>query len=219
MLTQEHIDKLHNDTSKYGAYIYYIANVLELYPNDRNRDRLFYKLIPEFRILKIKVVSVYNAYFEYLNFVNNPNDYHVETLESYSADGTKIEDEIYVHNYIREPSIIYGKNRSFYKNNVLVQSTVDPSPISPKYTNTLSYDYVDDVQEAMENGELDWKYLALDSPITVDDTEYNYVTSDYYVLETSDSPIAENPLVKVNQKSEYFYTLEEAMLFLKEFDC
>ena len=82
MLTQDNIDQMVTDL-RAGRIVtvFYIAHQIEL--RESYIDELFYKSHSDFRVLPLVVTDVKNAYLEYLNYVNRPEQYHVEQEEVY----------------------------------------------------------------------------------------------------------------------------------------
>lgn len=210
-----------NDT-----YLFYVAHMIE--PREGLLDEHIYKSASKFKVIKVKVTDIQNAYFEYLNYVNNSNNYHEETEESYYDCKTKYINRYIVPNgsgsYIKDfnprtPSIIYGYRRQIID---LVTKkfkiVTDPSPIKVKYTNLLQYqDLVgNDVNEIFNSGALDWKYKKLSKVAVVDGIKYNYITSDWYILDIENFPRTEKPLINTKQISCYFTTLTDAFNYIDQ---
>lgn len=226
MLTQYDIDKLMqsiqagNDT-----YLYYVAHMIE--PREGFLDELIYKSVSRFKVIKIKVTGIQNAFFEYLNYKENPDNYHVEEEECYYDISSK-----YIHYYItpngtgnyskdfnsRMPSMIYGYKRKLYKDGNLYKDIVDPSPIKEVYTNAIEYGDCTPAQalSQLNAGNLDWKYRKLTNGENVDGIIYDYVTSDWYVLDVENFPRTEKPLININQKTAYFMDHESAEFAIQQ---
>lgn len=225
MLTERDLDflmrniQLGNDT-----YIYYVAHMIE--PREGLLDEHSFKSNSQFKVIKLKLVGVQNAYFEYLNFVNHPENYHTEEEECYYDYRTK-----YINYYTtpnaansynkeftpRMPSIIYGYRRKIYDTAEHVEKEInDPSPIKVQYPHTLTYgDYLpSQVQNALDTHKLDWKYRKLEHSELVDDIEYNYISSYWYILDIENFPKVEKPLIHVKQYSSYFTDLASAFNYL-----
>lgn len=226
MLTQDNIDQMVTDL-RAGRIVtvFYIAHQIEL--RESYIDELFYKSHSDFRVLPLVVTDVKNAYLEYLNYVNRPEQYHVEQEEVYIDNNVK-----YVHYYTvknpkdqynkeftaREPSAIYGRKRMIYKDDVLKMEYNDPSFVRPVYTNILTWGNrsQQDCLNIFNNGGLSWKYVKLDEPINADNILYNYVTSNYYVLDTPYFPRIEKHMVNITEKTSFFINKWEAMNYLEE---
>lgn len=227
MLTQNNIDEIMQRLqSGRKAYIYYVASAVEM--REGYIEELKFKSIPEYRCIRLEVTDIENAYIEYRNFKNHPEQYHIEEEELWYDTKTK-----YVHYYMvpnsegpyekdinpRMPSNIYGYKRHLYSKGTLVQDTIDPSPIKEVYTNAIQY-YNKSTVEAKalyDDGKLDWKYIYLPNGIVVDGIEYSYLTSDYYILDIKNFPRVEKPLVNVNQKTPFYMTNEDAQSAISEF--
>ena len=226
MLNQKDIDQLMlNIQSGAGAYLYYIAHRVEC--RETHIDEYQYKSAQDFRVLKLKVNNVSNAYFAYLDFIEHPEDYHTEQEEAYNDEFTK-----YVYYYTvpnievpytkdlnpRVPSMIFGLRRKLYKSGILIGDYSDPSPIKPKYTNNLEYGNLDQAQieSKYEHGDLDWKYMKLRSPLDDDGILYNYITSNWYILDIENFPRVEKPLINTEQKTAYFINNYDAQSYLKQ---
>ena len=229
MLTENQIDKLMQSIRGDGnSYVYYIAHRVEC--REGYIDELVYKSVPKFRVLKLKVRNIINAYFELLKFKNYPGNYHTESEETYLEDGSK-----YVYYYTvpngsdhytkdlnpRIPSAIYGVRRILWREGKVVGDYSDPSPIKEVYKNNLSYgDYKPNkVLTELNAGRLAWKYLKLDEPLLVDAIKFNYVTSDWYILDIENFPRTEMHLVNTKQKTAFFMTNEEAQSYVKQLEA
>lgn len=226
MLTQKDIDNLMlKIQSNIDAYVYYIAHMVEC--REGYIDEYHYKSAQDFRVLKLKVNNITNAYFKYLEFVDHPEKFHTEKEESYSDEFTKY---VYYYNvpttrppYDRDlnpriPSAIYGMRRILYKSGVVVGDYTDPSPIKPLYTNTPIYGDYDQgiVTEKLNDGKLDWKYIKLSRPLSDDGINYRFITSDWYILDIENFPRTEMPLINVKQKTAYFMTNNAAQSYMRE---
>lgn len=227
MLTQSDIDGL-MDLIQYDspAYIYYIAHMSEVRQTS-STDKCVYKDISDFKVIKVRVSDIQNAYFEYLNYLNNPDDYHTESEECYYAPDSK-----YMHYYItknlddnynldinpRIPSIIYGCKRLIYTINGYTNEVTDPSPIKPIYTNSLEYSNKtkEQVNSDFDNNKLNWKYIKLNSPESVDGVDFNFVTSDWYILTLQNFPTIEKPLININRCNEYFINIDDAFRYIEQ---
>ena len=77
MLKEADIDKLMlNIQSGRDAFVYYIAHNVEC--REGIIDELSYKSIPRFRVIKLIVNNIYNAYFELLKYYEHPENYYTE---------------------------------------------------------------------------------------------------------------------------------------------
>ena len=227
MLTEKDLDLLMQQIqSGQDVYLYYVAHMIE--PREGLMDEHFFKSLSKFKVIKIQLTGIQNAYFEYLNYVENPSNYHVETEESYYDCRSK-----YIHYYTvpnakesydnefnpRMPSIIYGYRRKFRD---LVKhedkEMSDVSPVKIKYTNALYYGdkNSDEVTDAFTDGKLDWKYRKLNNPESVDGIEFNYITSNWYILDIKNFPTVEKPLINTQQYCSYFRNLVDAFNFLEQ---
>ena len=302
MLTEKDLDLLMQQIqSGEETYLYYVAHMIE--PREGLMDEHFFKSSSKFKVIKIRITDIQNAYFEYLNYVKNPSNYHVETEESYydykskyihyytvpnaildpadlpiiipympinlnndngleliindsdleviNIDGNRFdnieEDELINININntpnqlevlnmdgaynidqslrvkefnpRMPSIIYGYRRKFRD---LVKhedkEMSDVSPVKVKYTNALYYEgkNSNEVRDAFADGKLDWKYKKLNNPELVDGIEFNYITSNWYILDIENFPTVEKPLINTQQYCSYFRNLVDAFNFLEQ---
>ena len=227
MLSQNDIDSLMT-TIQAGksAYVYYVAHMIEGRETDI-LDEVTYKGVSEFKAVRVEVESVENAYFEYLNYINNPNKYHIEEEEYYYHPSAK-----YIQCFVtpngdnsytkdlnpRMPSIIYGFNRKVYNEDGTFKEVKDPSPVKPVYTNALEFGKMNSSQinTAMKAGKLNWKYKKLSPSAIVDGIEYNYVTSDWYILSLKNYPMVEKPLINVKQHSGYFLDIQDAFRYIEQ---
>jgi len=211
MLTQANIDALMKEIQTNGyAEIYYVAHMIE--GRETNTlDEHTYKSVSDFKVVKVKVDNIKNAYIEYYNYKKNPDNYHEESEECYYDKNTK-----YIHYFTvpngetsytkdfnaRIPAIIYGYRRKIGDSD---EAIIDPSPVKevyvkkPVYGNTVYDENVDLIKN-----NLDWKYIDLEGTATIDDDEYGFVTSDWYILNLVNYPMIEKPLINVNQFSCYF---------------
>lgn len=225
MLTEKDLDIIMQKIqSNKDAYVYYVAHMIE--PREGWLDEHSFKSNAQFKIIKLKVVNIQNAYFEYLNFIENPENYHVEQEECYYDYRTK-----YIHyysvpnaksNYSKEftprmPSLIYGYRRKIFDMQDHTEKEInDPSPIKVHYPSCLEYgDYTtSQVQNAYNNNKLAWKYRKLAHTEIVDDTEYRYISSYWYILDIENFPTVEKPLINVKQYNSYFMDLMSAYNYL-----
>ena len=226
MIKENELDLLHYNIKRYGyADLFYIAHLLEL--REGYVDKFAFKSHPEFKIVQLKLTGIDNAYWEYLNYKEHPLDYHTEEITYWYSDNIKYTEYYTIRNkkqqYVDEfnpqiPSIIYGKKRVFYKDNTLIANYDDLSFILPEYTNVLTYNdnTVEKVLELFNNGELDWKYRKLDEPIYNDSTKFEYVTSNYYILDIANFPRVEKNLISIKEKNAFFVNLQDAYSMYKE---
>ena len=116
------------------------------------------------------------------------------------------------------PSIIYGYRRKIYVNGELEQDHVDPSPVKEVYTNNPAYGdlHNEELQTAIDEHKLDWKYMILENKEIVDGIEYQYLTSDWYILTLENFPTIEKPFINIDQRSSYFRTLTEAFHYIDQ---
>ena len=131
--------------------IYFVAHYVECREGVIDAEQ--YKSISKFKIIKIKINEIENAYFEYLKFLKaggvNGEKYHMETEEEYYDTKTK-----YIHYYSvsnpetpitkdinpRMPSIIYGYLRKVVNEGGDVLKVMnEPSPVKEVYTNELEF--------------------------------------------------------------------------------
>lgn len=230
MLNQMDIDNLMVDIKNDGkAYLYYVAHMIE--PREGLLDEHIYKSSSKFKVIKIEVNDIKNAYFEYLKYVEDPSQFHIETEESYYDYNTK-----YINRYIvpnstgpytkdlnsRIPSIIYGYRREIFDTvNHVRKEITDPSPVKVVYTNTLEYsDCISETVKSLFNdGKLSWKYKKLNNKEIVDGIEYEYITSDWYILDVKNFPRTEMPLVNIKQNSAYFVDLVDAFYYIDQLEA
>lgn len=238
MLNQKEVDLIHQKLdNEEEVYLYYIAHNVEL--REGIRDEHIYKSKSDFRVIKIKITDIYNAWKEYLNFVNNPNEYHEEIEEEYYSSGRHLVGnftsypayEKYIHYYTvkneenikffnsRMPSIIYGHRRKIYKRDGSIVMQNDPTILSLNYTNNPEYygynkDYVIDM---INNGLLDWKYVVNDPAFITDGIEYRYGTTDWYIMEIENFPRTEKPLINVKEQCAYFLNIDDAFEYLYQY--
>lgn len=225
MLTQLDIDNL-MQTIQSGekAYVYYVAHMIE--GRETNiLDEHSYKSVSDFKVIKIEITDIVNAYFEYLNYINDPDkdeNYHIEDEECYYAPDYK-----YIHRFVtkntegpydkdfnaRIPSIIYGYTREVNGNII-----VDQSPVKAIYTNVLEYGEKNntEIDTDMKDGKLNWKYKQLSPSAIVDGVEYRYITSDWYILTIKDYPMIEKPLIEANKHSGYFMDIKSAFNYIEQ---
>ena len=238
MLNQKDIDQIHKrlDNGE-EVFLYYVAHNVEL--REEAKDEHIYKSKSDFRVIKIKITDVYNAWNEYMNFINNPDEYHEEIEEEYYSSGRHLVGDFtsypayekYIHYYIvkneennnkafnsRFPSIIYGHRRKIYKRDGSIIMQNDPTIMDLNYTNNPSYYGVNEqeVINLINNGSLSWKYNKVDnnSLLETDGIEYRYTTTDWYIFEIDNFPRTEKPLINVNQQCAYFLDINSAFEYL-----
>jgi len=229
MLKEIDIDTIVNKIREEGyATVYYIAHSTEL--REGYIDEMAYKSVSDFEILQLKVDEVQNAYWEYQNFIDNPNQYHSEEDLIIVDHDTKYTRNYTVRNALpnytkefnpRMPSAIYGRSRKLYRHDVLVGDYNDPSPVKPVYTNAISYLQYDaeTVLKMLNANNLDWKYKVLESPVQVDNIKFKYLTSDWYVLNTPNYPRTEKHLICTKHKTAFFLTTWQALNYLDELEA
>lgn len=227
MLNQKDIDTLKDsiDSGK-DTYIWYAAHMIEGRETNILDEHMF-KSVSQFKVVKLKVKDIVNAYFEYMNFIDHPDQYHTEDEECSYKPGTK-----YIHYFsvknvegpfdkdinARMPCNIYGYRRKVYIGDELINDYNDPSPVKEVYTNEPEYmDYkTSKVIKMINDGKLDWKYLKLNNNEVVDGIEYKYVTSDWYIMDLENYPMVEKPLINIKQHSGYFMTQEGAFRYIEQ---
>ena len=74
----------------------------------------------------------------------------------------------------------------------------------------------EEADNAMKNKKLNWKYMNLDPKAEVDGVEYEYLTSDWYILTLKNYPMVEKPLIIANQYSGYFVDIQDAFNYLEQ---
>lgn len=226
MLKQSDLDELMQSIQAgEDVYLYYVAHMIESRIGVLQEHT--YKSVSDFKVIKVKLTDIKNAYFEYLDYVKNPENYHVEEELEYYDPVTE-----YRHFYTvknppesftkdlnpRIPSIIYGYRRKIYVNGELEQDHIDPSPVKEVYTNNPAYGdlHNEELQTAINDHKLDWKYMTLENKEIVDGIEYQYLTSDWYILTLENFPTLEKPLINIDQRSSYFRTLTEAFYYIDQ---
>lgn len=218
MLNQIDIDKLQlliQGGNK--PELYYVAHKVET--REGVIEESSFKSVSDFRVMKIKITEITNAYFEVLEYKKNPANYHIET-EIELVD-LNIEKRFYyivpntAGTYTKPvnpaiPSAIYGVVKS--------DSEVCESPVLPIYTNVLECGDLNNgvVKTLYDSGNLNWKYLTLVNKAIVDGIEYKYVTSDWYIIKCEDFARTEHILINVKERSAYFMNSADAFDFLKE---
>lgn len=211
--------------------LYYVASFLEC--REELIDEHMFKSVPYFNIIEIKCTDVVNAYYELLEYYKNPDNYHVEQEITYTNPNYKYIKYYTVKNkeasYDKDftssmPSIIYGKRRKLLMHQGgedIIKEFNSPSPVKPIYTNNLEYGDLQGaaLQDAINNGSLDWKYMKVDIPIEDDGIEYFYITSDYYILDIQNFPRTEKPLINVKDYSAYFLDVNDAYNYKKQLEA
>lgn len=216
MLNEYEIDKIMQKIqNNEPVYIYYVASESEgraiLNPD-------IYKSCNRFKVIKLKVSNIKNAYFEYMNFINNPDNYVKSSYSVFDNDAKYT----YYYSYKKDesmpyiPSIIYGTAIGTEEN-----IDYDPSPIKSVYTNNPLYgDYnFNSVENALNTNKLDWKYLRLESPINIDGIDYRYVTSNWYILDVEGFTFIEKPLINVKQLSSFFMNMDDAYNYIEQLEA
>lgn len=228
MLTEKEIDTLKfNIENNDDAYVYYVAHMIE--PREGVIDEVNYKDISQFKIIKLKVKDIYNAYFEYLNYLSNRMNYHIEKEECYYDINTMYINEYIVPNgnasYTKDfnpriPSIIFGIARKVYDKDLNVKEIIDQSPIKHKFVNKQDMFFMNEEQTRLYTDlhmdKLSWKYQQLNTPEICDGIEYYYITSDWYILDIENFPSVEKPLINIKEKNAYFINLEDAFNYLEQ---
>ena len=226
MLKQNDIDdlKLEIDAGETPT-IYYVANYLEL--REGMLDESNFKSNPKYRVVEVQVEDIQNAYFEYLNYIANPDNYHIESETNWYDPVTQ-----YVHYYItpnaeesytkdinpRMPSAVYGMHKELYLNGELESEWTDPTPIDCNYTNLLELNGYTTAEtlSKFEAGDLDWKYKELEYTNTVDGVEYSYISSDWYILRLKNLPKVEHTLMKAGDVSSFFINIDSAFHYVEQ---
>ena len=225
MLTQLDIDNLQiKIQSGETPELYYVAHLIE--PRESHLDELKYKSVSRFKVIKIKINKITNAYMELMNYKNNPNNYHIEKEECYYELNKK-----YINQYVvpnkpsgnkdinpRMPSAVYGYVYTLDGDD---SSYIEPSPVHAEYTNVLEYGIYkqSEVKELYNQGKLNWKYITLEHTEKVDGIDYKYITSDWYILECVNFPRTEHILINVNDKTAYFMNQEDAFKCIEQLEA
>jgi hypothetical protein len=226
MLTEKDLDLLMQQIqSGEKTYLYYVAHMIE--PREGLMDEHFFKSSAKFKVIKLELTGIENAYFEYLNYLDHPENYHIETEETYYDFESSYIHHYIVPNYIdtgkefnpRTPSIIYGYCRKIRDLiNHEDRELSDVSPIKQLCTNEIQYGDLSpaNVNDAFANGLLDWKYLYKEDPILIDGIEYHYITSKWYILDIKNFPQVEKPLIHTEQYCSYFRDIVDAFNFIDQ---
>lgn len=219
MLNQFDIDNMMKSINEGSpAEIYYVANMLET--REGILDESEYKSNPKYKVIKVKITDIRNAYFYYVDYLNNKDNYHEEQEEEYYDMNTK-----YIHYYTvpnadssyvkgfnaNVPSMIFGYRRKLFTEDGII-THIDPSPIKEVYTNRLE---ICNKQVDWSN-DLNWKYMKLDNPAIDDGIEYKYVTSNWFVMQCENFPRTEHILVNTKQVTSYFMNLEDAFNYVAQ---
>lgn len=230
MLKITDLDYLANLINKgYKPSIYYVANLIET--REGYLDELIYKSVPKYKAIRLTLTGIENAYFELLNYQQNPENYHIEEEDCFYSPTDR-----YKHYYVvpndpesftkafnsRMPSIVYGVKKTLYRAGELEQDFMMPSPVKEIYTNNLEFlDYsLEGVTDAYNQGYLNWKYYTIpDGGKDVNGVNFKYITSDYYILDIENFPRTEKPLINVNQKTAYFMTNEDAQNAIAQYEA
>ena len=227
MLSQFDIDSLMDKIiKKQSAYVYYVAHMIEGRETDI-LDEYSYKDVSKFKVVKVEVEDIQNAYFEYLNYKNNPDNYHIEEEEFYYHPSAK-----YIQCFVtpnarenykkdlnaRMPSIIYGYSRKVLDKDGIFKEVKDQSPIKAIYTNKIEFLDLseNEIFRSMQPDDFNWKYIKLDDPAIVDGIKYNYITSNWYILSLKNYPMIEKPLINVNDHSAYFIDIQDAFSYIEQ---
>ena len=234
MLTQLEIDNMKMQIQNGETpEVYFVAHYIECREGIIDAEQ--YKSISKFRIIKIKIADIINAYTEvfkynYMGGVNG-TQYHMETEEEYYDNKTK-----YIHYYAvpntidsytkdinpRMPSIIYGYIRKIVDENDNVLKVLnEPSPVKVVFTNELEFGDLNgkDLEAAYKDGKLDWKYIKLENKQIVDGIEYQYMTSDWYILMAENFPRTEHILINTKTKNAYFTNLDDAYNYMLQLEA
>jgi hypothetical protein len=213
------------------VYLYYVASLIET--REGLLDEHIYKSVPHYTVVKVKCTDVVNAYFELLNFKNNPDNYHIETEETYLAPSSKYikyysvpnKKESYDKDFTASmPSIIYGYRRKLIEHKCgedKITEFNEESPVKPVYTNNPEYGdlHGQALQDALDTGLLDWKYMKVDAPIYDDGINYYYIYTDWYILDIENFPRTEKPLINTKQYSTYFMDIYDAFNYMRQLEA
>lgn len=233
MLTQLDIDELKMQIQAgEKPELYYTTHYIECREGVIDEEQ--YKSVPRFKVIKITISDIENAYFELLKYLYsgglNGTLYHLEEQEAYYDINTK-----YIHYYTvpngassyekdlnpRMPSAIYGYTRKIIKSDGTTILKNEPSPVKPVYTNVLEYGNLkgNDITKAYDDGNLNWKYMTLENTEIVDGIEYKYITSDWYVIKCDNFPRTEHILVNTKNKNAYFRNLSDAFNYIDQLEA
>ena len=230
MLTQYEIDTIMKTLqSGEKVYLYYVTHMIESAENLLGIDN--YKSNPKFKIVKIEVKGIKNAYFEYLNYRMNPSNYHIESETCYYDNTGKHNNYYIVPNSTgpyeyeinpRIPSIIYGyvHQEEYDESTGEITQKIDDSLIDFVYTNSIVYgdDTPNEAFNAFIDGKLDWKYRALMDAVAIDGVAYQYIMSDWYMLDIS-LPRIELPLINTHRSNSYFINLNDALGYMEQLEA
>ena len=82
MLSQYDLDSLMQTIQADGSVdIYYVAHMIE--PREGILDEHIYKSSSKFKVIKVTLTDIYNAFFELLYFLDHTDEYHTEEEDSY----------------------------------------------------------------------------------------------------------------------------------------
>lgn len=244
MLTVRDIDDIMIRLAKgEEVFIYYVANLLET--REGLLDEHFYKSESKFKVVRVKVTGITNAYLEYVKYHKDEqkeDHYHVETEVCYYEPTKR-----YTHFYTvpndtgssdkpfvaRMPSLIYGIRREIFDTQTLqIEQISDITPLKPMYTNNLCYgdqiascygstdkateEEIKKAEQFVIDNNLQWKYLKLEPTEFIDGIEYYYLTSNSWILDIEDFPRTEKPLINNDEKCAYFMTTVEAFNYIDQ---
>ena len=210
------------------VFLYYAAGKTEL-KGITDSQEFSHKDEPRYIPIKVEVLDVQNAYFEYLKYQNDPSKYKIEEEEVWYDPNTK-----YIHRYItpdgddeydefnsRIPSAIYGIKRKVYNKGELIKDYVDPTPVKEIYTNAIEYGTLlsTDALSKLNEGLLSWKYMKLENNEIVDGLPFSYVTSNWYILTIKNWAKVEKPLINVRDKSAFFTTVRDAYYAIEQLEA
>ena len=227
MINQYELDILmQNLQAGEDVYIYYVTSLTEM--REAKLDEHQFKSNNKFIVLKLKFNGASNALFEYQNYLADPSEYHIEEENCFYDVNTE-----YIHYYTvpngessyelpfnpLNPSIIYGYREQVFVNKTQTKDHVNPSPVKEVYTNKLEYgDYTEAEAIAAKNN-LKWKYKELNPEVVVDGISYQYVTSDWYILDIVNFPKTEKALINTTQRSAYFADLSSALSYIDQLNA
>lgn len=226
MLTHSDIDQIvQKIKAGKDAYIYYVVHMSAA--REGIIDEHLYKSTSQFKVVRVKVADVVNAWFEYENWAKNPSKYHREVETEYYDEFNTYKHYYWVPNLSssytldinpRMPSIIYGITREITTRQGETKTITDPSPVKEVYTNDPEYyGYTGTaLTKQISAGNLNWKYKILTNTENVDGVDYKYLTSNYYILTLADYPSIEKPLIYAGAKSSYFTDPEQAFRYIDQ---
>ena len=233
MLSQYDLDSLMQTIQADGSVdIYYVVHMIE--PREGILDEHIYKSSSKFKVIKVTLTDIYNAFFELLYYLDHTDEYHTEEEDSYYDRFTLYKNLYTVKNSDtigpfqkdlnpRMPSIVYGYRRKIIDSSTDTEIEInDESIVKPVYTNNMVYgDLIPaDISDLYDQGKLDWKYQSVgDAPVEVDGVEFNYVTSPWYILTLSNFPTIEKPLIKTDELNSFFTTLQDAFDYIEQLEA